>query len=64
MIVTVRWSWTDDVGQLYTNKFNNVLYFPESPVNIISETALDESIKDNEGTWVPTKKIYFYLGFW
>ena len=24
-IITVRWSWTDDEGQLQTNKLNNVL---------------------------------------
>ena len=23
----VRWYWTDDEGQLYTNKLNNVIYF-------------------------------------
>ena len=49
-IVTVSWSWTDDEGKLYTNKFNNALYFPDSSFNIPSETALAESIKDDDVT--------------
>ena len=34
--VTVSCTWTDDEVQLYTNKLNNLLYFPDSSVNIIS----------------------------
>ena len=49
-IGTVRRSSTDNEGQLHTNKFNNVIYFTSSPVNIISATALAESIKDYEVT--------------
>ena len=45
-IGAVIWSWTDDEGQINTNKFINVLYFPDSPVNIISATALYEYMKD------------------
>ena len=45
----------------YTQK----LYFTDSPVNILSETTLAESIKDDEGIWVQKKgKIKFYLVFW
>ena len=40
----VSWSWNDDEGQLHTNKFNNIIYFPYPPVNILSENALGESI--------------------
>ena len=58
-IGTVRWSWNDDEGQLHTKKLNNVLYFPDSTVNIISATVLDESIKDDEGTFLPTKGKYY-----
>ena len=47
---TVSWSWTDDEGQLHTNKLNNVLYFPDLSVKIISETSLAESMKDDDGT--------------
>ena len=60
-IVTVIWSWTDYEGKLQTNRFNNVLYFPDSLVSIISETALAESIKGDDGTWVlPKRKHYIY----
>ena len=37
---------------------NNVLYFPDSPVNILSETEFFESMKDDEGTWALTKIKY------
>ena len=57
-IGTVRWSWNDDEGQLHTKKLNNVLYFPDSTVNIISATVLDESIKDDEVTYILTKIKY------
>ena len=39
-IGTVICYCTDDKGQLHTNKFNNVLYFLYSIVNILSATEL------------------------
>ena len=57
-IGTVSWSWTDDEEQLYTNKLNNLIYFKESPVNILSENSLDEFMKVDEVTWVLTKRKY------
>ena len=36
----------------WPQKLDNVLYFTESLVNIISESALAESKKDDGGTWV------------
>ena len=57
-IGTVIWYWNDDEGQLTTNKLNNVLYFTESPVNILSETILTGFMNYDEGTWVPTKSRY------
>ena len=39
-IGTVVWYYNDDGGQLHTKKLNNLLYFPESPVNIRGSTAL------------------------
>ena len=54
-ISTVSWYWTDDEGKLHTSKLNNVLYFPNSPVKILSATSLAEYTKDDEGTWVLTK---------
>ena len=47
-VVKVSWSCTDDEGKLHINRFNNVLYFPESSSNIISKTALDESMKSDD----------------
>ena len=62
-IVTVIWYWTDDEGQLHTNKLNTVLYFTYSSVNILSETTLSKSMKDDD--YMDTNKIlYLYLGFW
>ena len=60
-IGTVIWSYTDDEGKLHTKKLNNVLYFPASPVNIPSATALAGCMKDDEGTWVLTKRKYYIL---
>ena len=54
-INTVIWYCTDDEGKLRTNKLNNVLCFPNSPVKILSATSLAEYTKDDEGTWVLTK---------
>ena len=58
-VVTVRWYWIENEGKLHTNKFNNALYDPDSPVNIISATALAEYMKNDEGTWVLTKREYY-----
>ena len=52
-IGTVNWYWTYDEVQLHRMKLNNVLYFTDSPANILSATALDEYMKNYEGTWVP-----------
>ena len=41
---------------MHKNKLNNVLYFPDPTVYIISETSISESIKDDEGTWVLIKR--------
>ena len=41
VIGTVIMSYTDDDGKLHTHKLNNLIYFLDSPVNIISATALD-----------------------
>ena len=49
-IGTFSWSWTDDGGQLHTKKLNNVIYFTNSTFKILSETALPESMKDDDGT--------------
>ena len=53
-IGTVSCTCTDDEGKIYTNKFSNVLYFTDSPLNILSATEMAESMKDDEVTWVLT----------
>ena len=40
------WSWNDYEGQLKTKRLYNLLYFPDSPVNILRATALAEFTKD------------------
>ena len=57
-IGTVIWYWSDDKGQLHTNKLNNLLYFQDSLVKILNATEFSESVKDDEGTYVPTKRKY------
>ena len=54
-IGTVIWFWNDDYIKLNTNKLNNILYLLDSPVNTLSATVLDGSIKDYEVTRVTTK---------
>ena len=57
------WSCTNDERKLHTQKLNNVLYFPYSSFNILSATSLDEFMKDDEVTCLPTKlNILFLLG--
>ena len=60
-IGSVIWYWNIDECQLNTNKLNTVLYFKYSPVNIVSKTSMDESKKDEEGTYVPTKINILFL---
>ena len=38
-IVRVSWSWNYDDKIIQTKKLNNMLYFSDSPVNILSATA-------------------------
>ena len=58
-IGTVSWSWNFDEGQLHTKKLNNVFSWHIDPVNILSATILDESMKGDEGTRVITKREYY-----
>ncbi len=47
---------TDDHGTKHKILLQKALYFPDSPVNIISVTALADLYNDDEGTWVKTKR--------
>ena len=35
-IGTVQWTWSDDKGKRHTYLVQNVLYFPQSPINILA----------------------------
>ena len=39
-IFIASWYWNDDEGQLNSKKLNNVIYFTEPPVNILSAWPL------------------------
>ena len=55
-IGTVKWYWKDDKLKSHTHRLERALYFPESPVNIISSTAWDDQYDDNDGTYIKAKR--------
>ena len=42
---TVQWRFKDDLGKIHTLDIKNVLYFPQSPVNILRTTGLADQFK-------------------
>ena len=44
-IGTVKWKCKDDGGAVHTEQFENTLYFPKSPINIISVTELTKQYR-------------------
>eukprot|EP00957_Ditylum_brightwellii_P067530 5126674-Ditylum_brightwellii.AAC.1 len=56
-------SWKDDDGFSHTYRLKKVLYFPESPVNIISVTLLAEQLNDDEGAYVTTKRKHLIFSW-
>ena len=55
-IGTVRWSWKYDKEKSHTHRLECALYFPESPVNIISSTSFADQYYDDDGTYIKTKR--------
>ena len=53
---TTRWRWKDDGGKQHTIDIKNVLYFPQSPVNILSITSLADQFNNDYGTGINTKR--------
>ena len=53
---TVRWKWKDDNGKEHSYDVRDVLYFPTSPVNILSVTGFADQLNDNDGTGIDTKR--------
>ena len=47
----------DDSGKVVPLTLHNALYFPDSPVNIISISRLADSYDDDEGTFVKTTRF-------
>ena len=62
-IGTVQWKWKDDDGVFHTFEIRDVLYFPESPVNILSVTKFADQLNDDEGTGIDTKRNHSVL-YW
>ena len=62
----VSWYSTDDEVKPHKHRFKNVLYFPDSTLNILSTTEFSEYMKYDEVTWVLTKSKYsiftWYIG--
>ena len=57
----VTTSWKDDNGGIFHHTLKDVLYFPDSPVRIISTSKLSEEWGvevDEEGTWILSKHSY------
>ena len=55
-ISEINITWTDDEGVPYTSILKDVLYFPNSPVNVINVTAFAAQLEDNDGTWTKTSR--------
>ena len=61
-IGTVRWTWRDDLGKAHEYLIEDVLFFPESPINILSVTCFAKQLNDLTGTGIDTKQLqsHFY----
>lgn len=57
-IGTIKLVIIDDEGVSHTELINDVLFFPDSPVNILGITRLGLQRKDDEGTYIMTKAKY------
>ena len=57
-IGTVEWKWKDDYGKTHTYHLEQVLYFPQSPINIMSVTELARQLDDKDSTGIDTRMKY------
>ena len=57
----VLWKWSDDEGKVHEHTLKDVLFFPESPVNILGVTQWAIQNDDKEGTYITTKAEYSIL---
>ena len=54
-IITVKWSWQDELGEIHMHLIKNAHYFPSSPANILGITAFGQQLNDEETTGIDTK---------
>ena len=62
-IGTVKCTCKDDSGAVHTEQLENTLYFPKSPISIMSVTKLANQISDVEGTGIDTKMNHSHF-YW
>ena len=60
---TTIWCCKYDGGKHHMIDVDNVLYFPQSPVNILSITSLEDQFNDDDGTGINTKRSNYYF-YW
>ena len=51
----VHTNWKND-GKPHNNILKGALFVPDSPVNLLSVTALAEQLKDDTSTWIKTRR--------
>ena len=54
----VKCSWDDDEGKTHNFFLVKTLFFPTSPVNIISVSRLADHFNDDEGKSIQTRRHY------
>ncbi len=62
-IGNVKWRWKDDTGHEHSYLIHNVLFFPESPINILSITEFANQLNDDSGTGITTyrrESVFFW----
>ena len=53
---TVKWIWSDEDGKAHEYLIEDCLFFPQSPINILSVTSFAKQLGDEEGTGIDTKQ--------
>ena len=53
----VKWIWRDDSGKLHEYLVEDVLFFPQPPINILSITCFARQLNDLTGTGINTQKL-------
>ena len=62
-IGTVKWIWRDNFGKSHEYLVDDVLFFPQSPINILSVTCFARQLDDLTGTGIDTKQLR-YRFYW